>query len=261
MDRMRLLIVNPNTSADMTATILASAKAAAGPGVTVEACNPSHGPASVESQLDEIVSAYWALETVLPIAAGYDGFVAACYGHHPLIGALREALDRPVLGIMEASILHALPLGDRFSIVTSSPRWVPMLEEGLRALGLEQRCASVRSSGLAVLDIANLPANDVIVRLCAEAKVAIEQDGAEVICLGCAGLAGLEEAVSEATGVPVIDGVRAATLLVRGLVDAGARTSKRNRYRRHDPQPALGLTPGIARVFEQHKTTGAGSAD
>jgi allantoin racemase len=247
---MRLLIINPNTSADMTATILASAKAAAGSGVTVEACNPARGPASVESQLDEVVSAYWALETVLPIAASYDGFIAACYGHHPLIGALREVLDQPVLGIMEASILHALPLGEKFSIVTSSPRWVPMLEEGLRALGLEGRCASVRSSGLAVLDIASLPADDVIARLCSEATAAVKHDGAEVICLGCAGMAGLEEAVSEATGVPVVDGVRAAVLMIRGLIEAGARTSKRTRYRRPHPQPAIGLTDGIATVYE-----------
>ncbi len=169
---MRLLIVNPNTSADMTATILATAKAAVGPGVQVDACNPARGPASVEGQFDEVVSAYCTLETVLPIADQYDGLVLACYGHHPVIGALREALDQPVLGIMEASILHALPLGDRFSIVTSSPRWCPLLEEGVRALGVEQRCASVRSSGLAVLDIAALSEDEVVARLCAEARAA-----------------------------------------------------------------------------------------
>src|SRR5437763_16355737 len=100
---MRLLIVNPNTSADMTATILATARAAAGPAVEVEACNPARGPASVEGQFDEVISAYWTLDTVLPIAQQYDGIVLACYGHHPAIGALREALAQPALGIMEAS--------------------------------------------------------------------------------------------------------------------------------------------------------------
>jgi allantoin racemase len=247
---MRLLIVNPNTSADMTATIRATAIAAAGPGVEVEACNPSHGPASVEGQFDEVVSAYCTLESVLPIAHQYDGLVLACYGHHPVIGALREALDQPVLGIMEASILHALPLGDRFSIVTSSPRWIPLLEEGVRALGFEHRCASVRSSGLAVLDIAALSDEEVTARLSAEAMAAVEQDGADVICLGCGGMAGLAQAVSEATGVPVIDGVRAATMLMRGLVETGGRTSKRNRYRRIELRPALGLPAGIARIYE-----------
>ena len=246
---MRLLIVNPNTSANMTATIRATAQAAAGAGVQVEALNPLRGPASVEGQFDEVISAYWTLETVLPIAHQYDGIVMACYGHHPAIGALREALEQPVLGIMEASILQALPLGDRFSIVTSSPRWIPLLEEGVRALGFESRCASVRSSGLAVLEIAALSDEQVAARLCAEAQAAVEQDGADVICLGCSGMAGLEQAVSETTGVPVIDGVRAATLLMRGLVEAGGRTSKRNRYRRIDPRPAIGLPAGIARIY------------
>jgi allantoin racemase len=247
---MRLLIVNPNTSADMTATILATAQASAGPGVQVDGCNPARGPATVEGQFDEVVSAYCTLEMVLPIADQYDGIVLACYGHHPVIGALREALDQPVLGIMEASILHALPLGDRFSIVTSSPRWIPLLEEGVRALGVEQRCASVRSSGLAVLDIAALSEDEVVARLCAEARAAVEQDGAEVICLGCGGMAGLERAVGEAAGVPVIDGVRAATILVRGLVEAGGQTSKRNRYRRIEPRAAPGLPASIAGIYE-----------
>jgi allantoin racemase len=246
---MRLLVVNPNTSAEMTATIRATAIAAAGPGVQVEAINPSRGPASVEGQFDEVVSAYCTLEAVLPIAHQYDGLVLACYGHHPVIGALREVLDQPVLGIMEASILHALPLGDRFGIVTSSPRWIPLLEEGVRALGVEGRCASVRSSGLAVLDIAALSDDEVAARLCAEAKLAVEQDGADVLCLGCGGMAGLEQAVSAATGVPVVDGVRAATILVRGLVESGGRTSKRGRYRPVEPRPALGMPANIARIY------------
>jgi allantoin racemase len=153
------------------------------------------------------------------------------------------------MGIMEASILHALPLGSRFSIVTTSPRWQPLLEEGVRLLGVESRCASVRSSGLAVLDLDALPQDAVLQRLCAEAQAAVEEDGAEVICLGCAGMAGLEEAIRESTGVPVIDGVRAAVVLVQSLVSTGARTSKRNLYRPVDPRPALQFPDGIAIAY------------
>ena len=100
-----------------------------------------------------------------------------------------------------------------------------------------------------MLDIARLPPEQVRARLCDEAKLAVEQDGAEVICLGCAGMAGLEEAVAEATGVPVIDGVRAATIMLRGLVEAGARTSKRDLYHPVEPRPAIGLPPAIARIY------------
>lgn len=243
---MRLLIINPNTSHEMTETIQVAARAAAGPDVTVDAVCPDQGPESIEGVFDEVVSAYWTLDKVLRLANEYDGFILACYSAHPAIGALREALTQPVLGIMEASILHALPLGSRFSIVTTSPRWQPLLEEGVRLLGVESRCASVRSSGLAVLDLDRLPADEVRTRLIAEARAAVEEDGAEVICLGCAGMAGLEEGIRTATGVPVIDGVRAAVVLVQSLVSTGVRTSKRNLYRPVDRRAGTGLPTGIA---------------
>src|SRR5919202_301630 len=118
---MRLLVVNPNTSREMTETIGVAARAAAGAGTTVEVVCPDQGPASIEGRFDEVVSAYWTLDKVMRLADGYDGVVVACYGPHPAIGALREALSQPLMGIMEASILHALLLGDRFGIVTTSP--------------------------------------------------------------------------------------------------------------------------------------------
>ncbi len=246
---MRLLVVNPNTSREMTDTIAVAAHAAAGPGVEVDVVCPDQGPESIEGRFDEVVSAYWTVERVMRVADIYDGFVVACYGPHAAIGALREATTKPTLGIMEASILHALPLGGRFSIVTTSPRWQPLLEEGVRLLGVESRCASIRSSGLAVLDLERRPADEVRERLSGEARHAVEEDGAEVICLGCAGMAGLEEAVKSATGVPVVDGVQAAVTLVQGLVASGLRTSKRNLYRPVDARPSMGLPDGLERVY------------
>ncbi len=246
---MRLLILNPNTTASMTRTIAEVARADAALDVRIDALEPTRGPASVEGRFDEAISAYWTLEAALPVADQYDGLIVACYGPHPVIGALREVLTQPVVGIMEASILHALPLGERFSIVTTSARWEPLLREGVRVLGVEDRCASVRSSGLAVLDLERLPADQVRERLCAAAYEAIEQDGAEIICLGCAGMAGLDEAIRRATGVPVIDGVRAAVAMVSGLVRMGARTSKRALYRPIDERAAVGLPPALAAAY------------
>lgn len=257
---MRLLLINPNTSADMTAAILAAGRAAlpdSATNIVVEAIQPTRGPASIEGQLDEVVSAHWALDVILPIADRFDGFVVACYSHHPLVGALREVVNQPVVGIMEASILHALPLGERFSIVTTSSRWQPLLAEGVRALGFEQRCASVRSSGLSVLELGSLPAELVRQRLCEEAVAAVQLDGATVVCLGCAGMAGLEAAVSAASGVPVVDGVRAGVLLVRSLVEARAHTSKRGLYSPPLGQPAIGLPVGIAPLYSSAKSTAA----
>jgi allantoin racemase len=246
---VRLLVINPNTSAAMTRTILHAARDLPDPDVEIDAVAPAFGPPSVEGQVDEIVSAYWTLDAVLPVAGEYDGLVVACYGPHPVIGGLREVLEQPVVGIMEASILHALPLGERFSIVTTSPRWPPLLREGVRALGIQERCASVRSSGLSVLDLEALPKDIVRERLCGAAHQAVEQDGAEVICLGCAGMAGLDKVVAESVRVPVIDGVRAAVALVTGMVRSGAATSKHRLYRPVDERQLDGLPRGIASAY------------
>lgn len=246
---MRLLIINPNTSVEMTETINAAAKAAVDDAVTVDTVCPDYGPASIEGVYDEVVSAYWTVDKALRLVEAYDGLIIACFSAHPATNALREALSQPVIGVMEAAILQALPLGSRFSIVTTSPRWTPLLEEGVRMLGVESRCASVRSTGLAVLDLEALSPQDVRARLIDVSRQAVEADGAEVICLGCAGMAGLEEDIHEVTGLPVVDGVRAALALMRGLVDSDLQTSKRNLYRPVEPRPADGLPAGIARGY------------
>jgi allantoin racemase len=247
----RLLVVNPNTSLEMTHTIDASASAAGRAiEVEVETIGPEHGPESIEGRFDEIVSAYWTLDCVMQVIDRYDGVVVACYGPHPVIEGIREASTVPTMGIMEASILYALPLGSRFSIVTTSPRWVPLLEEGVALLGVQARCASVRSSGLAVLDLDRLPHAEVCARLAAEAVRAVEDDEAEVILLGCAGMAGLQESVAAAAGVPVVDAVWAGVVMTGALARAGARTSQRNRYRPVDRRSGVSVPPGLARIYQ-----------
>jgi len=250
---MRLLVVNPNTSRGMTETIRVSAEAAAaalGTDVNVDTCCPAHGPESIEGRFDEIISAYWTLDHVMRIVDDYAGIVVACFGPHAAIEGIREATDIPTLGIMEAAVLYALPLGAKFSIVTTSPRWKPLLEEGVNMLGLERRCASVRSSGLAVLDLERLPSEQVCARLADEARAAVQHDGAEAIVLGCAGMAGLEETVASAAGVPVIDSVRAGVTMAGALALSGARTSKHNLYRPVDPRSVRDIPAGLARVYQ-----------
>jgi allantoin racemase len=248
----RLLVVNPNTSPEMTETIRGSAAAAAQAiGVEVDTVCPTNGPESIEGRFDETISAYWTLDCVMQVHAQYDGVVVACYGPHPAIEGIREATCVPTMGIMEASVLYALPLGSRFSIVTTSPRWQPLLEEGIKLLGVEARCASVRSSGLAVLDLDRLPSDEVCARLATEARAAVETDGAEVILLGCAGMAGLQASVAAEVDVPVVDAVWAGVVMVGALARAGAQTSKRNLYRPVEPRPGVDVPPGLARVYRR----------
>ena len=90
------------------------------------------------------------------------------------------------------------------------------------------------------------------------AKAAIERDGAEVIVLGCAGMAGLQESVAAATGVPVIDAVVAGVAIVTALAKCGARTSKRNLYRAVDPRPGVNVPLGLARIYSSRASTESG---
>jgi allantoin racemase len=154
----------------------------------------------------------------------YDAVIQAGFGEHGREG-LQELLEVPVVDITEAAGHVASLIGHKYSVVTSLDRTVPLIEDRLRLAGLDARCASVRSSGLSVLDLEH--DSDIAVKaIVAEAEKAVRDDKAEVICLGCGGMAGLHEAVRSATGVPVVDGVTAAVKLAEGLVGLGLSTSK-----------------------------------
>ncbi len=120
-------------------------------------------------------------------------------------------------------------IGRAYSVVTTLQRSVPPIEDRLRLAGLWERCASVRANRMSTLEVDSDPerARRTIVD---EARKAVEIDGAEVICLGCAGMAGLEEAITAELGVPVVDGVGAAVRLAEAVVGLGLRTSKVGTY-------------------------------
>ena len=154
----------------------------------------------------------------------YHAVVQAGFGEHGREG-LQELCDVPVVDITEAAGHVASLLGHKYSVVTTLDRTVPLIEDRLKLAGLYARCASVRSSGMSVLELEERP-EDAVKAIVAEAEIAVTQDGAEVICLGCGGMAGLDEAVAAATSVPVVDGVTAAVKLAEALVGLGLTTSK-----------------------------------
>lgn len=250
---MRLLVINPNTSPEMTAAIHRAAVAAAGPEVDVETVQATSGPRSIEGHVDEAASLLGTLEWVLrreqDADRSVDGYVFACFSAHPAIDAARELTEKPAVGIAEASMALASLIGHRFSIVTTSPRWKPMLEDAVRHYGYETRCASVRASGLAVLDLEALPPDRVIETLVDEARRAVQDDGAEVIVLGCAGMAGLDARVRAALHVPVVESVAAGVSLVGTLARLGLGTSKANAYRPVQPREVDGLPELLRQVY------------
>jgi allantoin racemase len=236
----KLLVVNPNTSQKMTATIAQSVDAAAsifGGFIECTTVCADKGVESVEGAFDEAISTYWTLEKVLPLLDKYDGVLIACFSNHASVKALREATCKPVLHVMEAAILQACPVGAKFSIVTDSDHWRPHLEEGVRDLGAHDKLASVRDAGMTALDTVSLDRTEVVRRLVEASRVAVQDDKAEVILLGCAGMAGLKETISQQLGVPVIDAVMSGVCVVAGLLASGCHTSKRAMYTQLEPRP------------------------
>ena len=150
---MRILIINPNTTKEFTRKIQDIADQYRLPTTTVVATNPERGPRSIECVYDELLSAPGTLEIGIAEMDQSDGIVIACYSDHSTIYALRELGDVPVIGIAEASMYVACMLGYRFSVVTTGEAWEPLLWDAVRHYGLEQRCASVRSTQMSVLDL------------------------------------------------------------------------------------------------------------
>ncbi len=224
---MRLHVINPNTTASMTRKIGAAARAVARPGTEIVAVNPEFGPASIEGYFDEAFSLPGLLDEIAK-AQQADAFVIACFDDTGLEAA-RCATSAPVIGIGEAAFHMAGLIAEKFSVVTTLSRSIVPIERNLMKYGLIARCARVRAAEVPVLALEE-EGSDARRRIEAEIALALEQDGAEAIVLGCAGMADLARALAKTFGVPVLDGVACAVALAESAVQLGLRTSKRNTY-------------------------------
>jgi allantoin racemase len=224
---MRLLVVNPNTTASMTAKIAEAARRAAAPGTEIVATNPETGPASIEGYYDEALCVPPLLEIVRR-SRGVDGIVIACFDDTGL-DAARCLTTAPVVGIGEAGFHMAAMLANKFSVVTTLARSVPAIEHNLARYGLAARCARVRASDIPVLELEKGdPAARA--RIAVEIGAAIEADGAEAIVLGCAGMTDLAGSLSDEFGLPVLDGVACAVGLCEAMARLGLATTKLGGY-------------------------------
>jgi len=235
-----LNIVNPNTTAAMTQTIAAAAARAARRDTVIHAVSSAFGPASIEGAYDDAFAVPGLLARIAEGEAdGADAHVIACFDDTGL-DAARALARAPVVGIGEAGFHLASLLAHRFAVVTTLSRSVPVLENNLQRYGLDRRCAAVRATDVPVLELDN-PASNARARIGAEIKRALDEDHAEAIVLGCAGMADLAASLSTEFGVPVIDGVAAAVVLAEGLAAIGLRTSKRGGYAAPVPKDYSGL--------------------
>ncbi|BCM17988.1 aspartate/glutamate racemase family protein [Mesorhizobium sp. J8] len=223
---MRILVINPNTTQSMTAKIGEAAASVASEATQIVAVNPADGPPSIEGYFDEVFAIPGIIAEMGKAPA--DAYVIACFDDTGL-DAARCATEAPVIGIGEAAFHMASLVAGKFSVVTTLARSVPAIEHNLAKYGLASRCAKVRSSDVAVLELER-PGSNARHRISQEIARAISEDKAEAIVLGCAGMADLAHSLSEEHGVPVLDGVVCAVTLAESLFKVGLKTSKIGGY-------------------------------
>ena len=221
----KILIVNPNTTASMTETIGAAARAVAAAGTEIVAVTSSMGPASIEGFYDEAFAVPGLIQAFMN-APDADAGIVACFDDTGL-DAARSAARFPVVGICEAALVTAGQIAKRIAVITTLPRSIVPLEELVRRYGFAER-AQVSACNVAVLDIEK-PGSGAAEKLDAEIARALDK-GAEAIVLGCAGMADLASALSKKFDIPVIDGVAAAVKQAEALAGLKLTTSRRGAY-------------------------------
>lgn len=224
---MKLLIVNPNTTSSMTSTMVDAAKTVVSSDTQIVGATAAYGPESIEGYYDEVFSVPPLIETVRS-HPDCDGVVVGCFDDTG-VDALRCMTSVPVIGICQAAMQMATVVAGSFSVITTLARSVPALEHLALRYGYERHCRRVRASDLPVLALESDPQQAVDI-IGAEIKRAIKEDGAEAIVLGCAGMADLSEKLSDAYGLPVVEGVTAAARTIESLHALGLRTSQLGGY-------------------------------
>jgi allantoin racemase len=255
---MRIKAINPNLTLEMTENIGRQADRYTHDDTEVVAVSPDRGPISIESYYDDYMSVPGTLEEVMTDEDDFDAFVVACWGD-PGLEACREVTEKPVVGIAEGSMYVANMLGDRFSVATILPRARSFIYSAVEKAGLESQCASVRCTDLTVVET-ETDRDATMQGLLEVSRAAVEEDGAEAICLGCAGMGGLAERLEERLPVPVVDSVGAGAVLAESLVQLGKTTSTVSTYKRPEPKEMVGY-PEIYQFRESEGEEEAGPAD
>ena len=240
----RIAVINPNTTASMTATIAHAARLVAGSTTEIVPVTSTMGPVSIEGYYDEAFALPGLLREIgVAEREGAQAAVIACFDDTGL-DAARAMARMPVIGICEAALVTAAFIAKRFTVVTTMERSRIPIEELAHRYGMAGR-ARIRAANIAVLALED-PNSGARDRLRNEIVRAIAEDSAEAIVLGCAGMADLARTLSHEFGLPVIDGVGAAVKQAEALVALGLTTSKRGAYAPPVAKPYTGALAGFA---------------
>lgn len=242
---MKLLVINPNISEPVTQLIGEEARRSAAPDTALTLKTAPFGVAYIETRFEAMIGAYATAQVAGECAAGHDALIVAAFGD-PGAGALREVLPIPVVGLTEAAVARAAELGRRFSIISISARMEPWYRETVGLYGAGGRMAGFRALGSPIRDLAGVQ-DEHLDRLRALCLAAVRDDGADVLVLAGAPLAGLARRIAGEIPVPLVDGVASAVRLAEALAASGAARDREPLPRK----PHAGLPAPIARLLER----------
>lgn len=209
-----LVVINPNSSQTVTDGIDAAIAPLRSFGIQIRCMTLAEGPPGIESQrqADLTVAPMLELAAAQTDAAGY---VIACFGD-PGLHALRDQTDLPVVGIQEAAVMTALTLGQRFGVIAILPPSIPRHLRAFGAMGVLDRLAGDRALGLGVADLAD-PGKSLDAMIATGRRLR-DDDGANVLIMGCAGMARYREPLQDASGLPVVEPTQAAVSMALGQI-------------------------------------------
>jgi len=206
--------------------------AALAPGVDVHVIDLPQGPQDLEYFVDDHAAVGQMMDVLPGYVRTHDiGAVSIGCFYDPGLWELREALEVPVVGIGEASLLLAGTVAWRLAVLVGDWKWVSKMQANAHALGLGHRICAWRSIDRSVQEMQDDPeeAYRAVRRVAVAAR---DEDHAEAVILGCGALSGMAERLQEEVGMPAVDPVAAGVLLASALASLGLRTSKIGGYRR-----------------------------
>lgn len=242
---MRLLLINPNMTESMTHGMTDVARETAGPEVEIVPLTATSGFPYIASRAEAQIAGAMVLETIASHRRDVDAVIIAAFGD-PGLTAARELFDLPIVGMAEAAVMTAAMLGERFSVVTFSPHMARWYDACVRQTGLGTRFTGVRypKTPPETLDnVAGALRSDLIDL----ARKATATDGADVVILGGAPLAGLAPQIADETLGILVDPIAAAT--AQALALARLSPNYRNRTSRPAAKPSSGLGPDLRAVI------------
>jgi len=209
-----LVVINPNSSQTVTDGIDTAIDPLRSFGIPIRCLTLAEGPPGIESQQQADLT----IAPMLKLAAAQNdvaGYVIACFGD-PGLHALRDQTSLPVVGIQEASVMAALTLGHKFGVIAILPASIPRHLRAFGAMGVSGRLAGDRALGLSVADLADDGKS--LNAMIATGKRLRDEDGADVLIMGCAGMARFRNPLQDATGLPVVDPAQAAVSMALGQI-------------------------------------------